>query len=107
MKGRYTISRHENSSGAHYDLFLESGETLSTWRLSSPPETGSVTAERIGDHRKAYLDYEGGISGGRGHVVPHSRGRYDLQGDTLLLEKGPSAGVYEFQEQNLLVRRSG
>lgn len=104
MKRRYAISFHDHPDGAHYDLFLESGSTLATWRLSAPPETGAVDAARIADHRIDYLDYEGPVSGDRGTVRVHARGRYTLDGATLLLEGGASAGAYEFRRENLLVR---
>lgn len=48
---------------------LESGGVLKTWRLAAEPKVLPVAAEAIGDHRLAYLDYEGPISGGRGKVT--------------------------------------
>jgi hypothetical protein len=54
----------------HWDLFLESGGILRGWRLASPPAPGvEVAAEATFDHRLAYLDYEGPVSGNRGHVT--------------------------------------
>lgn len=44
---------------------------LATWRLDRPPTTGDdrpIPAIKIDDHRIAYLDYEGPISGARGSV---------------------------------------
>jgi hypothetical protein len=102
---RYTISRHETKGGAHLDLFLENGDVLLTWRLSAPPETGEVDAEPIGDHRVAYLDYEGPISGDRGAVAIHSTGYYRLNGALLTLHGGPSEGVYVFRGEKLLDAR--
>lgn len=102
---RYTISRHETSSGAHYDLFLENGDVLRTWRLGAPPETGEVRAEPIGDHRVAYLEYEGPVSGDRGAVSIHSTGYYRLNGALLTLHGGPSEGVYVFRGEKLLDAR--
>ena len=65
---RYVILEHDHPS-RHWDLMLESGEVLRTWRLASCPVAGaSVAAEAAPDHRRLYLDYEGPISGGRGHV---------------------------------------
>jgi hypothetical protein len=102
---RYTISRHETTGGAHYDLFLENGDTLRTWRLSAPPETGEVRAEPIGDHRIAYLDCEGPVSGDRGTVSIHSTGHYRLNGALLTLHGGPSEGLYVFRGEILLDAR--
>jgi len=50
---------------------LERGDVLLTWQLLREPvgvQSLPVPARRIGDHRKAYLDYEGPVSGGRGDV---------------------------------------
>ncbi len=50
---------------------LERGGVLLTWQLLTEPrgaESLPIRARRIGDHRLAYLTYEGPLSGGRGHV---------------------------------------
>src|SRR5262245_61559573 len=66
---RYVILEHDHPF-LHWDLMLEEGETLATWRLSALPgrERLVIPAERIGAHRLAYLDYEGPLSGNRGRV---------------------------------------
>ncbi len=53
----------------HRDLLLEHDGVLRAWRL--PPAfdlTSPVPAEPNFDHRLAYLDYEGPVSGDRGSV---------------------------------------
>jgi hypothetical protein len=73
---RYVILEHDHPT-LHWDLMLEAGEALRTWRLAAPPEAGrAVPAEPSFDHRKAYLDYEGPVSGGRGVVSCWDRGDY-------------------------------
>jgi len=50
---------------------LESGDVLLTWQLLREPIDRAslpIPARRIGDHRKAYLDYEGPLTGNRGTV---------------------------------------
>lgn len=50
---------------------LEHGDVLVTWQLLEEPIGAAglpIRARAIGDHRKAYLDYEGPVSGDRGHV---------------------------------------
>jgi hypothetical protein len=50
---------------------IEQGEVLATWQLLADPmprPEREIPARRIGAHRKAYLEYEGPVSGGRGHV---------------------------------------
>ena len=56
--------------GRHWDLLVEvpGCERLPTWRLERNPlvDAGEISAQRIGDHRRRYLEYEGEISGGAG-----------------------------------------
>lgn len=57
---------------------LEKGDVLLTWQLMRDPHGGEVLpidARCIGDHRKAYLTYEGPISDGRGEVRRVDQGR--------------------------------
>lgn len=71
MPDRFVILHHRQEAGEHWDLMLERGEVLWTWRLARDPldpKNYPIPAERIGDHRKAYLTFEGAISGGRGTV---------------------------------------
>ena len=78
---RFVILEHDHPE-LHWDLMLEAGEVLRTWRLSRPPETSGATIDAlaIGDHRKAYLDDEGPVSGGRGSVKRWDAGEYELMG---------------------------
>ncbi len=74
---RYVILSHDHPF-PHWDLMLECGDALRTWRLADLPEAGkSVVAELLGDHRLAYLDYEGPVSGGRGSVKRWDRGAFE------------------------------
>lgn len=70
---------HEMPDGSrHYDWMIERADgagdadeqVLMTFRLDRPLEAGveGFWGERIGDHRRAYLTYEGPVSGGRGVV---------------------------------------
>lgn len=85
---RFVILRHETPPGyerpSHWDLMLEFGGALRTWALADEPVVGSTqTAERLGDHRLEYLDYEGPVSGGRGTVA-----RWDEGGCEIVEESG-------------------
>jgi hypothetical protein len=76
---RFTISHHTGSKeGDHYDLMLEQGDTLKTWRLSNTAFLVSQVARQIKDHRKTYLEYEGEISGDRGRVKIWDTGSYSV-----------------------------
>ncbi len=72
MASRFVILHHVVAGGEHWDLMLEHGGVLLTWQLAREPLDAAslpIPAKRIADHRSAYLEYEGPISGGRGQVV--------------------------------------
>lgn len=71
MPNRFVILHHQVAEGEHWDLMLERGNALLTWKLLLEPVNQSslpIPAERISDHRTAYLTYEGRLSGNRGQV---------------------------------------
>jgi len=79
---RFVILRHETSAGfpreSHFDLMLERAGALQTWAMEKLPAQGEgVSAERLPDHRLAYLDYEGEVSGERGTVSRVDAGDYE------------------------------
>lgn len=77
---RYVILTHDHPF-PHWDLMLEDGGVLRTWRLLAEPAAGQVVrAEQLADHRLAYLDYEGPVSGGRGSVARWDHGTYEQLG---------------------------
>ena len=74
---RYVILDHDWPT-RHWDLFLEEGDALLAWRLLGEPRLGAtVPAERLADHRKLYLDYEGPVSGDRGAVTRWDAGTFE------------------------------
>jgi DNA polymerase Ligase (LigD) len=74
--GRFVILEHDHPH-RHWDFMLEADGALRTWRLPTPPADGlTVTAERIADHRLAYLDHDGPVSGNRGVARPWDQGNY-------------------------------
>ncbi|MBV8879032.1 MAG: hypothetical protein JO332_03605 [Planctomycetaceae bacterium] len=76
---RFTISHHTSSKdGDHYDLMLEHGDGLRTWRLVNTAFQAFQIARQIKDHRKSYLDFEGEISGERGRVKIWDTGTYSI-----------------------------
>jgi hypothetical protein len=73
---RFVILEHDYPQ-LHWDLMLEAGAVLRTWRLAAPPRPGeTIAATAVFDHRLLYLDYEGPISGGRGRVVRWEHGAF-------------------------------
>lgn len=85
MPARFVILHHIAPAGEHWDLMLERGDALLTWQLPREPTSAAflpLPARRIGDHRKAYLDYEGPISRDRGHVRPVDAGTVEFEEST-------------------------
>ena len=89
---RYVILRHELHGldahrATHWDLMLECDGGPRTWALPDEPKLGSSSdAEALADHRIAYLEYEGAVSGNRGFVTRRDAGNYELvsESDTSL-----------------------
>jgi len=73
---RYVILEHDHPE-LHWDLMLEAGDVLRTWRLAAPPALDQeIPAKKSFDHRLLYLDFEGPISGGRGKVKRWDAGQF-------------------------------
>ena len=76
------LHRHSGCGPVHWDLMLEIDDVLATWRITDDPLAispgGLIEATRIHDHRKAYLDYSGAVSGGRGRVEPQDSGQLSV-----------------------------
>jgi len=72
MRRRFVIQLHAAASGEHYDLMIESGESLATWRLdrlpADLPAGESIPAAALADHRRFFLHYQGPLRCGRGSV---------------------------------------
>jgi len=102
---RFVVLHHRTSGGQHWDLMLEDEDRLLTWQLSTAPTQHAeppIAARRIADHRLAYLDYEGPISGGRGSVRRIDSGKLTIverSADVFLLrlEGRRLAGCYELR----------
>jgi len=74
---QFVLLHHKLSNSSHWDLMLDVGEALATWQLlDDPTRFDAVRAKPLGDHRRIYLDYEGPVSGDRGHVTRLDRGEY-------------------------------
>lgn len=78
---RFVILEHR-WNGVHYDLMLEDPSTgaLRTWAIDAAIVAGvELPARVLADHRRAYLDYEGPVSGDRGTVRRLDRGTYEAR----------------------------
>ena len=95
---RYVILEHDHPL-PHWDFMIEAGARLRAWRLLDEPARGRpIRAEAIGDHRTAYLDYEGPVGGGRGRVSRWDAGTYEMRSASddklrLDLSGGRAAGL--------------
>lgn len=87
---RYVILHHTGVAEPHYDLMWELSPDglLRTFRCPCWPAKAGDRLVSLPDHRRAYLDYEGPVSGGRGQVarVEHGRCRVEAAPGQLKLE---------------------
>ena len=101
---RYVVLHHTGVGEAHFDVMFEraAGSALTTFRVLCWPVRGRVAAKRLADHRAAYLEYEGPVSGGRGEIQRVESGRCEIQnsGPNWTLILGPAGGTvlrFEFE----------
>ncbi|HEV8607455.1 MAG TPA: hypothetical protein VGQ99_19120 [Tepidisphaeraceae bacterium] len=92
---RYVVLRHEEVDSPHFDLMFETrpGSDLATWRVNEWPITAATEFTPLRPHRRAYLQYEGQISGDRGQVHRVHEGNHWVEEDaadslTMRLENG-------------------
>jgi hypothetical protein len=89
MPLRLVLLRHDVPDNfgrpGHWDLLLEHKDDCWTWAIEQLPaafggesDRTSVTAIRLANHRRHYLDYEGPVSGNRGEVTRVVTGTYVL-----------------------------
>jgi hypothetical protein len=80
---RFVVLEHDAPQALHWDFMLQTGPVLATWALNQPPDAEPPIAARpLPDHRAAYLDYEGHVSGHRGQVACWDRGTYEIERQT-------------------------
>ncbi len=76
---RFVVLRHDSPDGLHWDFMLEIGGALRTWALQDEPAANRrIAARALGDHRVAYLDYEGPVSDDRGTVSQWDGGTFEV-----------------------------
>jgi bifunctional non-homologous end joining protein LigD len=77
---RFVIQRHERQGEpVHWDLMLEAGDCLETYRVGVPPERWGnepIEAVKIFDHPLRFLTYEGSVNEGKGQVKIADKGTY-------------------------------
>ncbi len=92
---RFVILTHDHPV-LHWDLMLDAGETLRTWRLETVLQSDvEVRAVALPDHRRLYLDYVGPVSGDRGTVTRWAQGQY------LILAEEPTCLTFEVESDRI------
>jgi hypothetical protein len=82
MKRHFVIHKHTQEGQVHWDLMIESGNKLKTWRLDNPPEksaTEKTKATPIFDHDKKFLTYQGPVNKGKGTVEIADEGNCTIE----------------------------
>jgi hypothetical protein len=92
-KKQFVLQRHtrENES-VHWDLMLDNGNELETYRIDTQPENlrgKSIQIVKIFNHDRKFLTYQGSVNKGKGRVEIADRGEFSL-----LKEK---SGIQEIQ----------
>lgn len=83
VEEQFVIQRHLSGSEVHWDLMLQSGESLRTWRIGVLPEEikeEAIDTVKIADHPLKFLTYEGDVKNNTGQVRIVDRGGYEVVG---------------------------
>ncbi|MHC4130873.1 MAG: DNA polymerase ligase N-terminal domain-containing protein [Planctomycetota bacterium] len=78
---RFVIHEHTRGKDIHWDLMLQVGNTLKTYRLDKSPHQllhASSNATEIFDHQIKFLTYEGSVNQGKGNVCIVENGTYEI-----------------------------
>ena len=78
---KFVIQKHTSGDNVHWDIMLESGDCLQTWRLEKSPgeiANHSAGATKIFDHPLKFLTYEGPVNKGKGHAKIADAGTYEI-----------------------------
>ncbi|MBN2511898.1 MAG: hypothetical protein JXB18_03060 [Sedimentisphaerales bacterium] len=81
----FVIQQHTTPEGCHWDLMLQMGDVLWTWRMAVSPEqinTACLTIERIFDHPLRFLSYEGPVQNNTGTVKIADQGLFHLMSES-------------------------
>ncbi|MHC4720670.1 MAG: DNA polymerase ligase N-terminal domain-containing protein [Planctomycetota bacterium] len=77
----FVIQKHSKADDVHWDLMLEAGQVLETYRLALPPEQllkQTTAAVKISDHSLKFLTYQGTVNKGAGTVEIAETGTYQI-----------------------------
>jgi len=77
----FVIQKHTRAKDVHWDLMLQIGDNLQTYRLEEAPQKvlhHAVNATRILDHPLKFLTYQGPVNKGQGTVQIAEAGIYQI-----------------------------
>jgi hypothetical protein len=96
---RFVLLRHDWPE-LHFDLFLEAGGELQSWKLPADFTPSQPSPVIPGEpHRSLYLEYEGAVSGGRGTVTRWDHGEFEWIAERRAHFSGARlTGLYEWAE---------
>ncbi|MCC7508702.1 MAG: hypothetical protein IT464_04970 [Planctomycetes bacterium] len=90
MAHQYVILEHTVNGAVHFDLMLEIAgqDLLRTLQLARWPLAAgeSASCSELAPHRRAYLTYEGEVSGGRGSVKRVETGTWSSADGQMVLQ---------------------
>ncbi|MHC4265692.1 MAG: DNA polymerase ligase N-terminal domain-containing protein [Planctomycetota bacterium] len=81
IQNGFVIQEHTENDNVHWDLMLQRGSVLQTYRLDKTPEEiihNSANAAKIFDHPFRFLTYEGPVNQGKGSVHIIESGTYKI-----------------------------
>jgi hypothetical protein len=81
----FVIQEHTTPADVHWDLMLQFGDVLWTWRLGIGPgkiQDTPVPAEKIADHPMRFLSYEGPVQNHTGSVYIADSGSFSIFSQT-------------------------
>ncbi len=99
--GQFVIHKHIRGRNVHWDLMIDSGDALWTWRIESDPQTGFDEPQRICrifDHDRKFLNYQGPVNQGNASVEMIDKGVSSL------ICKSAGSFVIDFQGKLLAGR---
>lgn len=91
---KFVIQKHTTDNEVHWDLMLEAGDVLETYRLELPPEqiTGQgCPAVKIFGHPLKFLTYQGSVNQGKGNV------KITEKGDFKMLKKSQDCKIFQLE----------
>ena len=82
---RFVVQEHHTPDGVHWDLMIQTGDALRTWRMAVSPDEISNTPlplTAIADHPLRFLTYEGPVQHNTGRVSICDHGRAAITKNT-------------------------